>query len=136
MTRDLRAFIARVEQSSVLRRVAGADPVHELGAITEVAATSTERLWAVATRCEPADQLDIVRGGWSSALDPRIAPAERARGVSSHSKMIIDACRPFSWRSEFPKPSALDAEEARRVAAKWHDVLFRATPSAHRTLPT
>ena len=30
-------------------------------------------MWAVATRCEPSEQLDIVRNAWSSALDPRIS---------------------------------------------------------------
>ena len=31
-------------------------------------------MWAVATRCEPAEGIDIVRNAWSSALDPRIPP--------------------------------------------------------------
>ena len=31
-------------------------------------------MWAVATRCEPAEGIDIVRNAWSSALDPRISP--------------------------------------------------------------
>lgn len=80
-------------------------------------------LWAIATRCEPAEQLDIIRNGWSSSLDPRISPTDKARGVSSHSKMLIDACRPFAWRDQFPRPSALSTEEARRVEAKWLEVL-------------
>src|SRR5262249_18442479 len=29
-------------------------------------------MWAVTTRCEPAEQIDIIRNAWSSALDPRI----------------------------------------------------------------
>ncbi len=29
-------------------------------------------MWAVTTRCEPPEQIDIVRNAWSSALDPRI----------------------------------------------------------------
>src|SRR5882672_11759376 len=38
MYRNLREFIAEVEQLGALRHVAGADPRHELGGITEVAA--------------------------------------------------------------------------------------------------
>jgi UbiD family decarboxylase len=76
-------------------------------------------MWAVATRCEPAEGIDIVRNAWSSALDPRIAPADKARGVTSHSKAIIDACRPFAWREKFPPPSALSVEEARQIEEKW-----------------
>jgi UbiD family decarboxylase len=58
-------------------------------------------MWAITTRCEPAEGIDIVRNAWSSALDPRISPKDNARGVTSHSKAIIDACRPFSWREKF-----------------------------------
>ena len=35
-------------------------------------------MWAVATRCEPSEQIDIVRNAWSSALDPRIPPHDKA----------------------------------------------------------
>ena len=80
-------------------------------------------MWAVATRCEPADGIDIVRNAWSSALDPRIAPEDRERGVTSHSKAIIDACRPFGWIEQFPKPSALSAEQAREIEEKWGSAL-------------
>ena len=59
-------------------------------------------MWAVATRCEPAEQLEVIRNAWSSALDPRIPAEQKLRGVSSHSKMIVEACRPFAWRERFP----------------------------------
>jgi 4-hydroxy-3-polyprenylbenzoate decarboxylase len=80
-------------------------------------------MWAVATRCEPADSVDIVRRAWSSALDPRIPPDDRARGETSHSKMMIDACKPFAWRDQFPRTSSLSAEERRAIEAKWRDKL-------------
>jgi 4-hydroxy-3-polyprenylbenzoate decarboxylase len=80
-------------------------------------------MWAVATRCEPAESVDIIRGGWSSALDPRIPAALKDRGVSSNSKMIIDATRPYAWRDEFPMPSALEAGERRAVEDKWLSIL-------------
>ena len=59
-------------------------------------------MWAVATRCEPSEQIDIVRNAWSSALDPRISADDKSRGVTSHSKVIIEACRPFAWIEQFP----------------------------------
>ena len=71
-------------------------------------------MWAVATRCEPSEQVDIVRNAWSSALDPRISPADKQRGVTSHSKVIIEACRPFPWLDKFPPTSALSLAEAQR----------------------
>ena len=41
------------------------------------------------------------------------------RGVTSHSKMIIDACKPFAWRDQFPASTALSIEEAAEVRRKW-----------------
>jgi 4-hydroxy-3-polyprenylbenzoate decarboxylase len=76
-------------------------------------------MWAIATRCEPSEQVDIVRNAWSSGLDPRLSPEDRARGLTSHSKLILDACKPFAWRDEFPTTSALSLEEARRIKEKW-----------------
>ena len=80
-------------------------------------------MWAVATRCEPAESVDIVRNGWSSALDPRISAEDRKRGQTSHSKMIIDACKPFAWIKDFPPTSALSQDEARAVDEKWMSAL-------------
>src|SRR5262249_35978199 len=70
-------------------------------------------MWAVTTRCEPSEQVDIVRNAWSSALDPRIPREAKARGVTSHSKLVIEACRPFAWIDKFPPTSAISQEEAR-----------------------
>src|SRR5215470_6220723 len=70
-------------------------------------------MWAIATRCEPSEAVDIIRNGWSSTLDPRIPPWEKERGITSHSKMIINACRPFAWINQFPRTTAISAEAAR-----------------------
>jgi 4-hydroxy-3-polyprenylbenzoate decarboxylase len=76
-------------------------------------------MWAVATRCEPSEQVDILRNAWSSALDPRIAPDAKLAGVTSHSKLILEACRPFPWADRFPPTSALSLDEARAIEEKW-----------------
>jgi 4-hydroxy-3-polyprenylbenzoate decarboxylase len=80
-------------------------------------------MWAVATRCEPAEGIDIVRNAWSSALDPRISPEDKERGVTSHSKAIIDATRPFAWRDKFPPTSALSLDEVQEIEKKWGKLL-------------
>ncbi len=80
-------------------------------------------MWAVATRCEPSEQVDILRNAWSSALDPRIAPAHKLAGITSHSKLIIEACRPFPWIAAFPPTSALSLAEARAIEEKWGKLL-------------
>ncbi len=84
-------------------------------------------MWAITTRCEPAEGIDIVRNAWSSALDPRIPPDEKARGVTSHSKAVVDACRPFAWLDKFPRASALSADETRAIEAKWGAALAGGT---------
>jgi len=80
-------------------------------------------MWAITTRCEPSESVDIVRHAWSSALDPRITADARRRGETSHSKMIIDACKPFGWKDEFPKTSALSFDDARAIKDKWMTTL-------------
>jgi UbiD family decarboxylase len=80
-------------------------------------------MWAVATRCEPSEQIDIIRNAWSSRLDPRIPEDQKLRGMTAHSKVIIEACRPFSWLGKFPPTSALSLEEARGIEEKWGDAL-------------
>jgi UbiD family decarboxylase len=80
-------------------------------------------MWAVATRCEPSEQIDIIRNAWSSALDPRIPAEQKLRGATAHSKALIEACRPFSWLDRFPQTSALSLQEARAIEEKWGDAL-------------
>jgi 4-hydroxy-3-polyprenylbenzoate decarboxylase len=84
-------------------------------------------MWAITTRCEPAEQIDIIRNAWSSALDPRIPDDFKQAGITSHSKAIIEAVRPFGWKDKYPPTSALTADEAREIETKWASVL-RAGP--------
>ena len=85
-------------------------------------------MWAITTRCEPSEQVDIVRNAWSSALDPRIPPEAKERGTASHSKLIIEAVKPFAWMNKFPALSALSHEDARAIEEKWGRAL-KASPS-------
>ncbi len=80
-------------------------------------------MWAVTTRAEPSESVDIIKDAWSSALDPRIPLAEKSRGATSHSKMIINACKPFAWRQDYPKSSALSIADARAIELKWQHAL-------------
>jgi 4-hydroxy-3-polyprenylbenzoate decarboxylase len=91
-------------------------------------------MWAVTTRCEPSEQIDIVRNAWSSALDPRIPDEAKRAGITSHSKAIIEAVRPFGWKDSFPPTSALTAAEARDIETKWGGVIAgRKSPPAKKT---
>jgi UbiD family decarboxylase len=60
-------------------------------------------LWAMCFRSDPATGLQIMRDTWSSKLDPSIPPWKKEIGDTTNSRAIINACRPFHWRSEYPK---------------------------------
>ena len=94
-------------------------------------------MWAITTRCEPAEQIDIVRNAWSSALDPRIPDEAKRAGITSHSKAIIEAVRPFGWKDKYPPTSALTAEEAREIEKKWGAAIAgRKAPAAKAEVRT
>jgi 3-polyprenyl-4-hydroxybenzoate decarboxylase len=76
-------------------------------------------MWAALTRADPVEDIDFIRGGWNSPADPRVAPADRARGKMTNSRMIINACRPFHWRSEFVAAVKPSDEMARRAREKF-----------------
>jgi 4-hydroxy-3-polyprenylbenzoate decarboxylase len=80
-------------------------------------------MWAVTTRAEPSEDVDIIRNAWSSSLDPRIPPSRRNIGLTSNSKMIIDACIPFQHLGTYPRTSALTPAEALDVRRRWGHVL-------------
>ena len=78
-----------------------------------------EVMWALLTRSDPATSIEIIRGAWSTPLDPRIEPERRAVGDYTNSRAVIDACRPWHWRDKFPMVNALSAEERRVAVAKF-----------------
>jgi 4-hydroxy-3-polyprenylbenzoate decarboxylase len=78
-----------------------------------------EMTWAMITRSDPATSIDIIHGAWSTPLDPRIPPWEKKAGNMTNSRAIIDACRPFHWRNEFPIVNAPTPEEAKRAREKF-----------------
>ena len=83
-----------------------------------------ELIWAVLTRSDPATSIDIIRNAWSTPLDPRIEPERKAAGDLTNSRAVIDACRPWHWRDQFPKVSKPSPEE-RRIAQERFGHLFK-----------
>lgn len=75
-------------------------------------------LWAMSTRCDPAEDIEIVRNAWSGPLDPRL-PA----GVNHNSRAIVSAVRPFERIAEFPPVAEASPALLARVADKFAAVL-------------
>ena len=80
---------------------------------------TAEVLWAMATRCDPETQIDVVRGCWSTPLDPMISPEKRSQGNFTASRGLILACKPYHWIKEFPPSFKLSLEEQERTKKKW-----------------
>ena len=124
-SRVLRGNVLGTAEILAAARATGSDPRVLVVSSAEVYGVVTPAQLPLGedTPTEPAEGIDILRHAWSSALDPRIPPDDKKRGITSHSKAIIEACRPFAWIDKFPKASALSIEEARQIEAKWGNAL-------------
>ncbi|MDX1748022.1 MAG: UbiD family decarboxylase, partial [Halobacteriales archaeon] len=77
-------------------------------------------LFAFATRCDPAQDIDIVRGMPDSHLDTRIPREQKRAGDTTTSTMLVNACKPYHWRDEFPETNAIDDELREKMLEKWN----------------
>jgi 4-hydroxy-3-polyprenylbenzoate decarboxylase len=82
-----------------------------------------ELIWAMLTRSDPATSIDIVHNAWSTGLDVRIDPDRRAKDDFTNSRAIINACRPWHWRHQFPKVTSSSPEALRMARAKFSHLL-------------
>ncbi len=77
-------------------------------------------IWAMSTRCDPAADIEFVHKLWSTPLDPVL------RGPPYQSnRAVVDACRPWGWKDEFPRVAESSPELKEKVIKKWAH-LFRA----------
>jgi UbiD family decarboxylase len=78
-------------------------------------------IWAMCTRFEPREGMEILRGCWSTALDPMSYGESDPRNA----RVVIDACTPWNRRDTFPQTVRPSAELDARILAKFKDVLPR-----------
>jgi UbiD family decarboxylase len=76
-------------------------------------------IWAMATRSNPIDDIDILRNTWSTALDPAQNPPEKRLYAS---KALINACKDYRHIATFSKRSMLRKSVYDRVAARWTEL--------------
>ena len=86
-----------------------------------------EVIWALSTRTDPASDIDILRHGLSSPLDPIIAPDAVRNHTLYSNRGIINACIPYDRLASknFPPvvksaPAALEA-----IKHKWATLFDR-----------
>ncbi len=80
-------------------------------------------LWAVGLRSEP-EEWEIIKGMWSSPLEPSISPSKRAAGDITHSTAMILACKPYGWIKDYPPAIIEDRELERKVRDKWGAIVL------------
>lgn len=78
-----------------------------------------EVIWAISTRCDPKTALTIIDGCWSTPLDPTLSPEKREANDFVSSRAIINACRPYSWKDQFPPVNVMSRELRERISEKW-----------------
>jgi 4-hydroxy-3-polyprenylbenzoate decarboxylase len=82
-------------------------------------------MWALSTRCNPSEDLDVLRNTWSTGLDPSQYPPE-ARPYGS--KVLINACKPHKHIKQFPQATLLRQSVYERAAARWQELGFDGPP--------
>lgn len=75
-------------------------------------------VWAMASRAEPSEDLDLIRNAWSGPLDPLLR-----EGEEMNSRVIVDACRPWDWKDQFPPVAAASRELEEETIKKWGHLL-------------
>ncbi|MFB6081307.1 MAG: UbiD family decarboxylase [Halanaeroarchaeum sp.] len=83
-----------------------------------------EVLWALTSRCDPADDVQVVDDCWSTPLDPRIPPDRKGAGDLTNSRAVLDATRPYHWRESFPDDSRIADDLADRLRERFGAALF------------
>lgn len=73
-------------------------------------------IWAMSSRCNPIEDIDLLRNTWSTWLDPtQNPPEERPYG----SKALINACKEHRYLPVFSKRTTLRREIYDQVAGRW-----------------
>jgi 4-hydroxy-3-polyprenylbenzoate decarboxylase len=76
-------------------------------------------IWAMSSRCNPIDDIDILRNTWSTWLDPTQNPPEKR---PYGSKALINACKEHRHLPVFSKRTALRKETYDQVSARWREL--------------
>jgi UbiD family decarboxylase len=80
-----------------------------------------EVMWAVAMRCEPERDVEVIKETWAGGIDPLVPEVERGRQNLVTGRVIINACRPIYRRGEFPPVATASPEAKAAVMKKWWD---------------
>jgi 4-hydroxy-3-polyprenylbenzoate decarboxylase len=77
-----------------------------------------EVIWAMSTRCDPAEDIEILRKSWGSKVDPMLDDPT----APYMTRAVIDACRPFEKLATFPQVAESTPAQMRETVAKWKEL--------------
>jgi len=80
---------------------------------------NSELLWALGTRCDPQNAIDIIRGTFGLPGVAWESPEMRRLGTSAQSAAILLACKPYHWIKEFPPSIMSSPERLEKARQKW-----------------
>jgi 4-hydroxy-3-polyprenylbenzoate decarboxylase len=79
----------------------------------------------MATRCNPVEDIDMLRNTWSTWLDPtQNPPEERPYG----SKALINACMEHKYLKQFSKRTKVSRTTYESVSRRWSQLGLPGSP--------
>jgi 4-hydroxy-3-polyprenylbenzoate decarboxylase len=84
-------------------------------------------VWAMSTRTNPSDDIEVLRNTWSTTLDPAQNPPERR---VYGSKALINACKDHRHLKTFSKRTMLRKSVYDAVASRWREMGLPGNPPA------
>ena len=82
----------------------------------------TQVLWAMTTRFDPVEDIDLIRKAWSSGRDPMVLPDTG----NFNNRILIDACIPYGrlLKGDFPPVVAVSPELTKKLSEKWKGIVL------------
>ncbi|WP_191967080.1 MULTISPECIES: UbiD family decarboxylase [Haloferax] len=84
-----------------------------------------EVLWATVSRCDPAEDMQLIENCVSSRINPRLSAEQEKSGDHTKSRLFFDATKPYHWKEEFPPDTKLDPDMEADLRAEWSDLLSK-----------
>ena len=82
-------------------------------------------LWATLTRCDPVEDMEILRKNWSTHLDPLAYPLDKGRYMNN--RVVFDACRSYERKDTFPPVVTVNEKDEANAKAKWPEMFDAAS---------
>jgi 4-hydroxy-3-polyprenylbenzoate decarboxylase len=86
---------------------------------------TNEVLWATLTRCDPVEDMEIIRKCWSTHLDPLGYPLDKGRYFNN--RVVFDACRSYERKDTWPPVVTVSKADESNAKAKWPELFDAAS---------